>query len=101
MRKLWLVSVVFSVCVFVLSGCAQVSEWFNANREDIEEATTVFIVDRVTKKVDAKIDKMVSEGKITEAYAEELKLECRGKLIDTMSNIYHIIERYKDKKAEK
>lgn len=101
MNKLWLVSVVFSVCAFMLSGCVQVSEWFTANREDIEEVTTVLIIDRVSKKVDAKIDKMVSEGKITEAYADELKLECRGKLIDTMSNIYHIIERYKDKKSEK
>lgn len=101
MSRQLLVSAVFSVCVFMLSGCAQVSEWFTENREDIEEVTTVLIVDRVSKRVDAKIDKMVSEGKITEAYADELKLACRGKLIDTMSSIYYIIEHCKDKKSEK
>lgn len=99
MKKFVLIGAVVAT-MLTFTGCQAVGDWYNDNKQDIYVKVADKAIEKLEGLIDDNVDKLVADGKITEAYATELKATCKKAVKDAFTKIDELIQKSKQQAVE-
>lgn len=99
MKKL-LITLAIVLSALTFTGCQAFSNWYNDNKQDIYIKVADKAIEKLDDLIDTNVDKLVADGKITEAYATELKATCKKAVKDAFTKIDELIQKSKQQATE-
>lgn len=81
-----------SIMLFVLavlslcSGCAHIGGWYLEHKDELRVKIKTHVENKIHNHIDIKIDKLVTDNKITDEYAAELKDSLKSAVTKYLDN---------------
>ena len=84
MHKLLMLLMV--VNLFVCAGCSSIGGWYIEHKDELRARIKAHVENRLHTHIEAKVNKLVTDNKITTEYADELKSSLKDAVTSCIAN---------------
>lgn len=84
MRRLLVL--LMTVTLFVCAGCSSIGGWYIEHKDELRARIKAHVENRLHTHIEAKVNKLVTDNKITTEYADELKSSLKGAVTKCIDN---------------
>jgi hypothetical protein len=100
MKKL-LITLALVMSALTFTGCQAFGNWYSDNKQEIYTKVADKAIEKLEGLIDMNVNKLVTDGKITETYAAELKASCKKAVKDAFAKIDELIQKNKQQVVSK
>lgn len=86
MRRLLVL--LMTITLFVCAGCSGIGGWYIEHKDELRARIKAHVENRLHTHIEAKVNKLVTDNKITTEYADELKSSLKGVVTSCIDNFY-------------